>query len=393
MAVRERGKGHQIEFEWKGHRMYGACPVRNKVEARKIEKSLKTAFKIYRFDHLEPVAMAVVIRMFENKGWDLPSDLKHSLPEEQRTLFKAIRDYLEADEKHRTERNLYAIDRVVEHFGEDCPLTEIKVPQIRRYQRARQEKRANGTVNKEVSVLSGIFRAQVELEHLDFNPCLMVKRLPENQRDSYLSWEDFNSLLEHSSWLSDIITVQYYTGMRFNEVVNLRWEMYKPERRMLVLPPSVTKEGKSERKARLQTKRIPLRMEVAELLESLGGARDAKVVRAMGLIFTYQGRYRDHCGTYQGKPVCFGMVRKAWRSATTRAGLKGLQLKDLRHTWKTNAHRSGIDPSVRNAIVGHSSQRSVEDRYIRLSDEVLRNAVDSMIFDHGASELDMVLEA
>ncbi len=54
------------------------------------------------------------------------------------------------------------------------------------------------------------------------------------------------------------LTMMYYTGMRFSEVVNLRWEMYKPERRMLVLPPEATKEGKSANKVRLRSKRVPL---------------------------------------------------------------------------------------------------------------------------------------
>ena len=124
----------------------------------------------------------------------------------------------------------------------------------------------NGTVNRELSVLSGVMRLQVELENLDFNPCTMIKRLPENQRDTYLSWEDFNRLLEHSWWIRDILVMMYYTGMRFGEVVNLRWEMYKPERRMLVLPPDATKEGKSDKKVKLRPKRIPLRKEPFELL-------------------------------------------------------------------------------------------------------------------------------
>ncbi|MFH0825137.1 MAG: tyrosine-type recombinase/integrase [Pseudomonadota bacterium] len=102
--------------------------------------------------------------------------------------------------------------------------------------------------------------------------------------------------------------------------------------------------------------------------------------------------YRNHCGTHQGKPIDYGMIRKAWSSAALGSSLKGLQIKDLRHTWKTNAQRSGMDPAVRNSIVGHSSNRTVEDRYIRLSDEVLLNAVDAMTFDHGWSELDMVEE-
>ncbi|MFH0825200.1 MAG: DNA polymerase [Pseudomonadota bacterium] len=139
----------------------------------------------------------------------------------------------------------------------------------------------------------------VELEAIDFNPCLMVKRLPENQRDSYLSWEDFNSLLENSWWLHDIIVMLYYTGMRFNEAVSARWEMFKPDRRMLILPPDLTKEGKGGKKLKLRPKRIPLRREPFDLLQSLRCGDGENVVRATGHILTYTGRYRNHCGTHQ----------------------------------------------------------------------------------------------
>jgi integrase len=194
-------------------------------------------------------------------------------------------------------------------------------------------------------------------------------------------------------WVHDIMTMLYYTGMRFNEVASLRWEMFKPERRMLILPPNMTKEGKNQNRTKLRSKRVPLRKEVLELLQSLRTGDGENIIRATGHIFTYTGRYKDHCGTHQGKPISYGMCRAAWRLAVKNAGLQGLHSKDLRHSWKTNAQRSGVDPAIRNVILGHSSLRSVEDRYIHLSDEELLKAVDSMTFDHGWTELDSVEEA
>ncbi len=46
-----------------------------------------------------------------------------------------------------------------------------------------------------------------------------------------------------------------------------------------------------------------------------------------------------------------------------------------------------------NAIVGHGPARPIEDRYIRVSDEDLLKAVDSMSFDYGVEELDFVEES
>ena len=76
-------------------------------------------------------------------------------------------------------------------------------------------------------------------------------------------------------------------------------------------------------------------------------------------------------------------------------GMRSLELAkpwprfhDLRHTWKTNARRSGMDPEIREAILGHSTkERSVSERYGRISDKELVNAIDSMTFDHGETEI------
>jgi len=220
----------------------------------------------------------------------------------------------------------------------------------------------------------------------------MVRGLPENERDSYLSWADFIGLLDNAGWLRNILLLLYYTGMRFGEGVNLRWEMFKPERRMLILPASATKEGKSSRKSRLRAKRVPLRSEVMDLLESCRREDGGRIVHATVLVFGYCGHYQTRSITYLGKPITYSMVRKCWTRALSLCGLGGLEFKDFRHTWKTNAQRSGMHPAVANAIVGHRSSRPIEDRYIRVSDEELLRAVDSMSFDHGVTELDFVEE-
>ena len=59
----------------------------------------------------------------------------------------------------------------------------------------------------------------------------------------------------------------------------------------------------------------------------------------------------------------------------------------LRHTWKTDA-RAGQGWPRSEAILGHWLQeKSVTERYGRISDEELVRAIDSMTFDHGATEI------
>ena len=377
MAVRTKGSKFYIAFRWKRNRMDTTCPATNKKEAERIEKAVRNAFSIYRFDHLDPASLEVAIRIFGNKGWKLPPELDNAEPEQELTLLKGVKEYLQADERNRTQRKLFAIDRLVEYFGESAPLDKITVSQIRRYRKHRLNAAvSNGTVNIEVSALSGIFREQLEQGVLELNPCSMVPRLPGSQRDTYISWSDFQSMLDVADWLRPMITILYYSGMRPSEVFDLDWSEVNFSRRMIILPPNRTKEGKNENQKTLRDKRVPMRREVYDLLWSLR-YQDGNVVKLNGRVFTHKGR-----------EITRSTKRKCWTRICKFVGLQGAQLRDLRHTFKSNAAMSGVDRTIRNAIVGHATHLPVEDLYIHIPDHKLLESVDSMTFEHGATHAD-----
>ena len=375
MGVRKIGGRFYVYFNWKGNRLQTVTAAVNEAEAKKIERSVKTAFNIYRFDHLEPKALEVTLKIFETKGWKLPDELATPEPERELTLFQGIKDYLDAAERNRTVRKVFTIDRIVEYFGDGTPLEDITVLNVRKYRDHRLAQGiANGTVNIEVSTLSGIFRVQLEKRTLEFNPCSMVSRLPETQRDVYISWDDFQKMLEVAGWLRPIITILYYTGMRPSEVFELDWKEVDFSRRMIVLPPTRTKEGKNLNQKILRDKRVPMHREVYDLLWDMRHEGGDNVVKLSGLVFTHKGR-----------TITRGTKRKGWSHIVKSTGLEGVQMRDLRHTFKTNLAFSGVDRTIRNAIVGHATRLPVEDLYIHITDEKLLEAVDSMRFDHGAT--------
>lgn len=375
MAVSKRGEKYYIAFRWKKHRMDTVTPATSKAEAERIERDVKTAFKIDRFDHLNPKSLEVALQIFRNKGWKAPFDVSSHEPEEELTLFRAAEDYLRSDPRHRTERKLFALKRLSEFFAEDTPMESITVGKIRAYRRKRLEDGVrNGTVNIEVSALSGIFKTQIEEGALQTNPCMLVPRLPENQRDTYVSWTDFRRLMDGEGWLKPIILMLYYTGMRPSEVFDLDWKEVDFSRRMIVLPPQRTKEGKNPNQKRLREKRVPMRREVEDLLSALRREGGENVVKMSGRVFSHRG-----------KPITRSTKRKCWARMCREAGLEGIQLRDLRHTLKTNMALSGVDRTIRNAIVGHATRLPVEDLYIHITDEKLLEAVDTMRFDHGGT--------
>src|SRR5208337_4474375 len=105
MGVRMKGSKFYIAFRWKHHRMDTATSATSKAEAQKVEKAVKNAFRINRFDHLDPASLEVVMKIFQNKGWELPDDLAFLEPKKEITLLSAIEVYFRADEMNRTERN------------------------------------------------------------------------------------------------------------------------------------------------------------------------------------------------------------------------------------------------------------------------------------------------
>jgi integrase len=61
---------------------------------------------------------------------------------------------------------------------------------------------------------------------------------------------------------------------------------------------------------------------------------------------------------------------------------------DLRHTWKTNAVRSGVHPAIADMIVGHGNRKKdIQSLYLSVSDADLLAAIDAMQFDQGETEI------
>jgi hypothetical protein len=94
MSVRMRGKCYYVSFRWKKNRMDSATSATTITEAKRIEKAVRIAFNIYRFDHLDSASLEVALKLFKNKDWKLPHGLQTPEPEEELTLLRAIKDYI-----------------------------------------------------------------------------------------------------------------------------------------------------------------------------------------------------------------------------------------------------------------------------------------------------------
>ncbi|MBM3300514.1 MAG: tyrosine-type recombinase/integrase, partial [Deltaproteobacteria bacterium] len=260
---------------------------------------------------------------------------------------------------------------LVKHFGKDRPVKEVWIPQIKEYQIERvNQGAAPGTVNREKSTLSKMFQVLIELRHMELNPARLVKPLSEklDKRHAYLSHADFERItFQLHDWYRPIAQTAYYTGMRRGEILGLTWRRVDLKKRMIFLGPDDVKER--------QWKRVPIHRDLIPILESV---RSGQVV---GL---------DSVFLHNGVPVTDPtQVRWCWDRNVAKVGLDPVpRFHDLRHTWKTNARRSGMHPEIERAIMGHSQRgQSVHEGYGFISDEELIRAIDGMTFDHGETQI------
>jgi integrase len=354
--------------------------VESKTEAVQIEKMITRACRTRNYSVLDDQSREACMRMFENQKWELPDDLKHKArsPREELTLWRAVEIFLKYPgirESRDRWRKEYAINRLLYFFGKDFPIRELWIPQIKEYRIQRlKDGAAPTTVNREMACLSKIFQVLIELEHLNVNPVRMVKRLStkSGEREAYVSWKDFHRIVDACpAWFRAIAMTAYYTGMRRGEILGLTRNQVKLSQRMIVLGSKDTKEARA--------KRIPIHRNLIPILEEALKVtclqtdkvfllHDEKGVRPLKLE-TFKNVWPRGCASLK--------MEKPWP-----------RFHDLRHTWKTNARRSGMDGEIRESILGHwSKEKSVSERYGRISNQELIDAIDSMNFDYGPTEI------
>jgi integrase len=140
----------------------------------------------------------------------------------------------------------------------------------------------------------------------------------------------------------------------------------KLAQRIILLGPENKKEG--------QWKRVPIHRDLVYILQ------EVLKVRYLG---------NQEIFFVNGRPPHSDSIRKPWVETVNAISLDPAPVfHDLRHTWKTNARRSGMDPEIREAIMGHGDRtRSVRERYGQISDQELLKAINKLTFDHGKTEI------
>lgn len=185
------------------------------------------------------------------------------------------------------------------------------------------------------------------------NPCRHVAKYKEEKRERFLSSNELSRLGEvlcqcEANGLETAHVVAAFrllvlTGCRLGEIQTLKWEYVQDG--YLLLPDSKT--GK---------RRIPLSPSAHAVLDSLNRV---------------DGNPHVVAGTKSNQHVTD--LQKPWRRIRSKAGLEGVRIHDLRHTFASNAVMQGQPLPIVAKLLGHT-QIQTTMRYAHLADDSVRDA-------------------
>ena len=271
-------------------------------------------------------------------------------------------------------RKLVEVNTRLKHlnpFFRGTRAARIDVSLVSKYVEQRKAKGpANGTINRELGLLTRLFTLALENRQLTQVPVVRKLKEPPPRQGffEHTQFEAVRRLLPLD--LQVAVTVAYTLGWRTqSEVLTLRHHCLDLEAETLRLDPGTTKNDDG--------RLVYLTPELKTLLSTQSErvkALERKLKRIIPWLFPHlPGAHisRRLVGTQRKD------FRKAWATACKQAGVAGAIRHDFRRTAVRNMVNGGVPERVAMKITGHRT-RSVFDRYHIVSPADLKEASRKM---------------
>lgn len=215
-----------------------------------------------------------------------------------------------------------------------------------------------GTCNRILVVLKYVYNCAIRWDVLSpgSNPCDGVQMLEDGGAcERFLTSGEVRRLFaeldaNRNVQVAQIIRLLLYTGARKREILDARWTEIDFERQLLSVPASRSKSKK--------IRHIPLSDAAIDLLQSLP---------------RYDGLPWVFVNLKTGKPPW--SIFNAWNTIRKKAGVPGLRLHDLRHSYASFLVNAGRSLYEVQRLLGHHDPK-VTMRYAHLSHQAMLEAVN-----------------
>lgn len=213
--------------------------------------------------------------------------------------------------------------------------------------------------NRALAYLSRMMSLAVtEWEIAQMNPCLGLKRFPEQARDRFLTEEELLRLGQTldaceadgtvPTNFAAVVRMLSLTGCRLSEMLNLTW-------------PEVDADNA-----------------VIRLKDAKAGGRPVALGSTARAIL--KGRERGESWVFpapSGEPMTRHSFHKLWKVLRARAGLHDVRAHDLRHTAATYAAQAGFNAFTVRDLLGHKTM-AMAGRYVSRSTDPVQAAIDAV---------------
>jgi integrase len=296
----------------------------------------------------DPLADLTADREAPTMGELLGRFEKEYLP---RRRASTVRDYKSAIAKYI--RPHFRAKKVADVTFADCDRLHRKITGAGHGRRA----------NTVAAILSKVFSLAIRWGMRADNPCKGIDRNPEVMRRRYMSGPELKALTAALAKLpdkrsADAVRLLLLTGARRGEVLAMRWEDIDLGTGVWSKPGSSVKQGTDHI--------VPLSAPARQLLSEICEQQKAKRKPLGEYVFPGAG------GT--GHIV---EIKRAWRQLCKAAGISGLRIHDLRHSFASQLASGGANLPLIGALLGHSNPTTTS-RYAHLFDDPQRAAVEKV---------------
>jgi integrase len=298
---------------------------------------------------------------------------KWQLRETEDVPFSAlVLEYLEYAEASKAV-STFSVDKsrieghLMPYFG-DLTLSQITPQMVDLYKAQRvREKAAPKTVNHELINLSHMLKMAMRWRYINTNPVSSVEKMKVIKNPPrFLSTNEIYRLLEASmdSYIHPILMTALHTGMRKSELLNLKWSDIDFEQN------TITVQSKTDWHTKNYKSRIFQLMPV--LYDTLKRHRNQQQELEI---------WNEYVFTYKGKRIRDG-IKKSFRTVLNIAGLKGVTLHSLRHTFASQLVLAGVSLREVQELMGHQSFETTL-QYAHLSEDHVKRQVLRLPFANG----------
>jgi integrase len=334
-------------------------PVTSKTEAEKESDRLRTAIREGRFRQQPREAPPP-------EGAPVPSEVTFRQFAEDWKAKRGAELVRPKDNDYRLEKiNAFVVPGAEAGAFGDKPLSSITTDDIDAFRAARKAEGLSAvTVNHDLKLLRKMLNWGIRRGYLQRTPfkvgtesaIALEREIPRDWR--FENEADEQKLLDAANpHLRAVLIALLDTAARLGEILSLQWKDVNLDRRELVIRAEKSK------------------------------TRTGRIVPISGrLLATLEMRKLDPAGQpFPSDAYAFGdaigrrakSVRTAWENACEKAGLSGLQLRDLRHEAGSRFEEAGVPVTLVSKILGHTNLTTTS-RYLNIHLRGLHAAMEKL---------------